>query len=47
MKVENISAKTGRLTAKTLDAIKKAPKKTGDKTKSIKDAFVNGYQTGK
>ena len=47
MKVEKFSAKTGKFTAKTLDAIKKAPKKTGDKTKSIKDAFINGYQTGK
>lgn len=47
MKVENISTKTGKLTAKTLGAIKAAPKKTGNKTKSIKDAFVSGYQNGK
>lgn len=47
MKVENISTKTGRLTAKTLGAIKAAPKKTGNKTKAVKDAFVAGYQTGK
>jgi hypothetical protein len=47
MKVENISTKTGKLTAKTLGAIKAAPKKTGNKTKNIKDAFVSGYQTGK
>ena len=47
MKVEKISAKTGKLTAKTLGALKAAPKKTGHKTKNIKDAFVSGYQTGK
>ena len=47
MKVESISAKTGKLTAKTLGAIKAAPKKTGNKTKSVKEAFVSGYQTGK
>lgn len=47
MKVENISASTGRLTAKTLGALKSAPKKTSDKTKAIKQAFLNGYQTGK
>lgn len=47
MKVENISSKTGKLTAKTLGAIKAAPKKTGNKSKAIKDAFVSGYQTGK
>lgn len=47
MKIENISVKTGKLTAKTLGAVKAAPKKTGNKTKSIKDAFVNGYQAGK
>ena len=47
MKVEKISAKTGKLTAKTLGAIKAAPKKTGDKTKAVKEAFVSGYQTGK
>lgn len=47
MKVENISAKTGKITAKTLGAIKAAPKKTGNKSKAIKEAFVSGYQTGK
>jgi len=47
MKVESISSKTGKLTAKTLGAIKAAPKKTGNKSKAIKDAFVSGYQTGK
>lgn len=47
MKVENLSAKTGRLTAKTLGAIKQAPKKTGRKTKAIKNAFVSGYQSSK
>lgn len=47
MKVENISAKTGKLTAKTLGAIKATPKKTGDKSKAIKNAFVSGYQNGK
>lgn len=47
MKIENISVKTGKLTAKTLGAIKSAPKKTGNKSKAIKEAFVAGYQTGK
>ena len=47
MKVENFSIKTGKLTAKTLGAIKATPKKTTSKTKAIKEAFVVGYQTGK
>lgn len=44
MKLESISKNTGKVTAKTLGAIKSAPKKTGNKTKSIKSAFVSGYQ---
>lgn len=45
MKLESISKKTGKITAKTLGAIKSAPKATGNKTKSIKDAFVSGYKS--
>lgn len=44
MKLESISKKTGKLTAKTLDAVKSAPVKTGNKTKAVKDAFVSGYK---
>jgi hypothetical protein len=47
MKVEKLSAKTGRITAKTLATIKAAPKKTANKTGSIKNAFVSGYRNGK
>lgn len=44
MKLESLSKNTGKVTAKTLGAIKSAPKKTGNKTKSIRSAFVAGYQ---
>lgn len=43
MKIENISKLTGKLTAKTLVGVKSAPGKTGNKAKSIKDAFSAGF----
>ena len=43
MKIENISKFTGKMTAKTLVGVKSAPGKTGNKAKSIKDAFSAGF----
>lgn len=47
LSMEKITAKSGKLTAKTVKTIRSAPKKTADKTVSIKDAFVAGYRDGK
>jgi hypothetical protein len=44
MKIEKITAKTGKLTALTLETIKSTPRKTAGKSKSLKDAFVSGYR---
>ncbi|MFN7318209.1 MAG: hypothetical protein ACK5S6_01755 [bacterium] len=46
MKIEKITEKTGKITALTLEAIKSTPRKTADKSKSLKDAFVSGYREG-
>lgn len=46
MKTEKITEKTGLVTAKMLKAVKNAPRKTADKGKSLKDAFVDGYREG-
>lgn len=46
MNTEKITEKTGLMTAKMLKAVKNAPKKTADKGKSLKDAFVEGYREG-
>lgn len=46
MKTEKITEKTGLMTAKMLKAVKTAPKKTADKGKSLKNAFVEGYREG-
>jgi hypothetical protein len=43
----NISKTTGKFTAKTIKVIKSTPKKTAEKTKSVKDSFVAGYNDGK
>jgi hypothetical protein len=46
MKIEKITEKTGKITALTFEAIKSTPRKTADKSKSLKDAFVSGYRDG-
>jgi hypothetical protein len=43
MNIENISKFTGKITAKTLVGVKSAPGKTGNRAKSIKDAFSAGF----
>lgn len=44
MNIEAITEKTGKLTALTLGTIKSTPRKTAEKSKSLKDAFVSGYK---
>lgn len=46
MNIEKITEKTGKITALTLEAIKSTPRKTAEKSKSLKDAFVSGYREG-
>lgn len=44
---ENIASKTGKITGKTANFIKRAPDKTASKTKAIKNAFVEGVKSTK
>lgn len=43
MNIETISKFTGKITAKTFVGVKSAPGKTGNRAKSIKDAFSAGF----
>jgi len=43
MNIETISKFTGKITAKTFVGVKSAPSKTGNRAKSIKDAFSAGF----
>jgi hypothetical protein len=42
---DKIAKTTGKLTGKTYKIVKNAPSKTATKSKSLKDAFVDGVKS--
>lgn len=45
--MENTVRGLGKLTGSTFKVVKNAPKKTADKTKDLKEAFVDGLKSEK
>jgi DNA-directed RNA polymerase subunit H (RpoH/RPB5) len=42
---DKIAKTTGKITGKTFKIVKNAPTKTANKSKSLKDAFVDGVKS--
>jgi DNA-directed RNA polymerase subunit H (RpoH/RPB5) len=42
---DKIAKTTGKITGKTFKIVKNAPTKTASKSKSLKDAFVDGVKS--